>query len=157
MRRRDFITLLGGAAAGWPLGAWAQQPMPVIGVLRVDTPAASAGIAAAFRKGLSETGFVVGRNVAIKFRWGERPRSNAQIGGRFGPPQGRRHCGTGSAVNALAAKSATRRRPPTGFTCSFAPPTRISLPRIARDTNCGKEPTDNCFRYQSSGLSTGLG
>src|SRR5215471_13445689 len=69
MRRREFISLLSGAAA-WPLAARAQQPaMPVIGFVYPGVPELSAGIVAAFRKGLNETGFIEGRNVTVEFRF----------------------------------------------------------------------------------------
>ena len=70
MRRREFITLLGGTAVGWPLSARAQQPaLPVVGFVRDGSADANARFVAAFRKGLNENGYVDGQNVTVEYHW----------------------------------------------------------------------------------------
>src|SRR4051812_39177082 len=69
MHRRSFLSVLGGAAAAWPLAARAQQPLPVVGFLHPGTAEATVSTITAFRKGLSETGFIEGRNVVVEYRW----------------------------------------------------------------------------------------
>jgi putative tryptophan/tyrosine transport system substrate-binding protein len=78
MRRREFITLVGGAAAAWPLAANAQQPpMPVIGLLDSTSPEVHPNLLRSFRQGLNETGYIEGRNVSIDYRWSDGQYSRA--------------------------------------------------------------------------------
>ena len=72
MKRREFIAALGGAAVAWPVSAHAQQPaMPVIGVLDARSPGTTENPLRAFREGLKDTGYIVGENVALEYRWAE--------------------------------------------------------------------------------------
>jgi putative tryptophan/tyrosine transport system substrate-binding protein len=85
MKRRDFITLLGGAAVAWPLAARAQQPaMAVVGFLGANTPSSESQRVAAFVRRLRELGWIDGRTIAIEYRWAEgRPERAAEIAAEF--------------------------------------------------------------------------
>jgi putative ABC transport system substrate-binding protein len=69
MNRREFITLLGGATAAWPLAARAQQPTPIVGLINGRSAQDAVRNVAAFRKGLDETGYVEGQNLMVEYHW----------------------------------------------------------------------------------------
>jgi putative ABC transport system substrate-binding protein len=109
MRRRDFIKVIAGSAAAWPLGTQAQQPaMPVIGFMSGRAPEDSAHLVAAFRQGLAETGFVEGQTVTIEFSWahGDYDRLPA-LAADLVSRKVAVLVGVGGDVSALAAKKAT--------------------------------------------------
>src|SRR5262245_21053459 len=121
MKRREFITLLGGATAAWPLAARAQQPaMPVIGLLHPASPDTLVNRLRGLRQGLKETGFVEGENVAIEQRWAENqierlPKLAAEVVRR-----------QVSVISAFGPDCSRPRRQPRQFPSSSAFPTTRS-------------------------------
>ena len=108
MGRREFITLLGGAAS-WPFTAHAQQPaMPVVGYLDAASALERAYIVAAFRQGLAETGYIEGQNLAIEYRWAEGDYGRlSQMATELVNRKVSLIVTPGAAAGALAAKNAT--------------------------------------------------
>jgi putative tryptophan/tyrosine transport system substrate-binding protein len=125
MRRRDFITLLGGAPA-WPITARAQQQLPVIGYLYSGSPEPSSHLLAAFRKGLGETGYVEGQNVTIDYRWArDRNERLPELAADLVRQQVSIIVALQSVPAALAAQAATRTIP---IVFSIAPdPVQVGL------------------------------
>jgi putative tryptophan/tyrosine transport system substrate-binding protein len=109
MKRREFITLLGGAAVAWPLVARAQQAMPVIGFFNNESAAGSAALVEAFRQGLRQAGYTEGKNVVIQYRWRENEiAKTSELIGQLVRMPADVIVATGGDPAAQEAKAATR-------------------------------------------------
>ena len=146
MRRRDFIKVVAGSVAGWPLAAHAQQATPLIGFLSSRSPNESESLVAAFRQGLAETGYVEGQNANIAFRWAEGQYDRLpQLAAELVKTQVTVIASVGGSVSVLAAKSATRTIPMVAV--SGGDPVKVGL--VASFNRPGGNITGV---YPSSGL-----
>jgi putative ABC transport system substrate-binding protein len=133
MRRRDFISLVGGTAAAWPLAARAQQPpLPLVGYVHGGSPEPRTQQITAFRQGLAEAGYVDGQNVTIQFRWaeGHSDRLMAMVE-EFVRNQVAVLVAAGGDASARAAKAATNRIPVV-FTAGGDPVAQGFVSNLAR-------------------------
>ena len=125
MRRREFISLIGGVAATWPLAVLAQQvAMPVVGYLSSYSPEEGESRAAPFRLGLQEAGYVVGRNVAIEYRWADQQIDRLPA---MAADLVQRHVNVIAATTTLRRRSRHRRLPRPFRSSSRWGPTRFGL------------------------------